>query len=395
MIKKSVILCVDDEQMILNALKSHLQRRFSDHYDFEFAESAEEALEVVDELYNDGYTIPLIICDQIMPGMMGDEFLIEIHHSHPDIIKIMLTGQAGLESAMNAVNNANLYRYLTKPWNEEDLLLSVEKALEQHGLLNKLREKNLELAMTNKELAKQKQQALAASHAKSRFLGIMSHELRTPLNHIINFSEILQDDLKERGLDEFIADLHHIEKSGKDLLAIVSNVLDVTSAVAENPKLDLQAIPVRNMLQVIIEPITAKAITRHNVLTVAYADNMGDMITDENRVRTIIENILDNACKFTENGHINVKVTRERRDDTEWIELIIADTGMGIDEEQQARIFHPFCQADESTTRKHGGVGLGLALAQINCLALGGKINLQSKMGEGSTFKICFPVNIT
>lgn len=132
--KKDIILCIDDEQIILNALSKQLMRKFGARFEYEFAESAEEALVLTEELEQQGHTIALVITDQIMPGMNGDEFLAEFHKKCPKSIKILLTGQASLESAMNAINKADLYRYITKPWNEDDLLLTVEKGLQQYYL---------------------------------------------------------------------------------------------------------------------------------------------------------------------------------------------------------------------------------------------------------------------
>ncbi len=135
--KKDVILCIDDEQIILNSLSKQLIRRFGTRFEYEFAESGEEALEIVEELDEDGQTVVMAISDQIMPGMYGDEFLTIFHERYPKSIKILLTGQAALDSAMNAINKADLYRYLTKPWNEEDFLLTVDRGLQQYYLQDK------------------------------------------------------------------------------------------------------------------------------------------------------------------------------------------------------------------------------------------------------------------
>lgn len=136
--EKPVIICVDDEQIILNSLNTQLGRKFGEDYELEFAESAEEALDLIDELSEEGLQVVMIISDQIMPGMSGDEFLTTVHQTNPEIIKILLTGQAALESAINAVNHADLYRYLTKPWEEADLILTIEKGLKHYGMMESL-----------------------------------------------------------------------------------------------------------------------------------------------------------------------------------------------------------------------------------------------------------------
>lgn len=130
--KKPVIVCVDDEKFILDSLARQLQRKFGSAYDYEFAESAEEALEIVNDLLKTGHQVIMVISDQIMPGMSGDQFLTSLHRTSPGTVKILLTGQASLESAVNVINNANLYKYLTKPWSEEDFLISVESGIKHY-----------------------------------------------------------------------------------------------------------------------------------------------------------------------------------------------------------------------------------------------------------------------
>jgi class 3 adenylate cyclase/FixJ family two-component response regulator len=129
--QKSIIICVDDERIILNALDRQLQRKFGDHYEYEFAESAEEALVIIEELTKKGYTIATVISDQIMPGMSGEELLTYIHKKHPKSLKVLLSGQASLESVINVINNADVYRYLTKPWDEDALLEALEDGLQE------------------------------------------------------------------------------------------------------------------------------------------------------------------------------------------------------------------------------------------------------------------------
>jgi DNA-binding NtrC family response regulator len=129
---KKTILCVDDEKIILDSLKSQLKRRYGTDFDYEVALGAEEALEIVDEFSEEGITILIIVSDWLMPGIKGDEFLINIHKRYPKIIKFMLTGQADQESIDNAYKNANLYCCLSKPWNEQELYEAIDSALEEN-----------------------------------------------------------------------------------------------------------------------------------------------------------------------------------------------------------------------------------------------------------------------
>lgn len=128
MVKKA-ILCVDDEEIILTSLRDQLQNHFGDQYMYEFAESAGEALEVIEELDQKGLEILIIVSDWLMPGMKGDEFLMRIHQQYPQIVKVMLTGQANLEAIERTQQNANLYRCLYKPWSEAELMETLASGL--------------------------------------------------------------------------------------------------------------------------------------------------------------------------------------------------------------------------------------------------------------------------
>ena len=146
------ILCVDDQKVILDSLKEQLRRNLREIYELETAESGEEALEILEELQEEGVEVALLISDQIMPGIKGDELLIEVHQLYPQIIKIMLTGQADAQAVGNAVNKANLYRYLDKPWKETDLILTVKEALRSYSQNQQLVEQNKELQKLNNSL---------------------------------------------------------------------------------------------------------------------------------------------------------------------------------------------------------------------------------------------------
>lgn len=126
---KKTILCVDDEKIILDSLKSQLKRRFANRFNYETAVNASEALEVIEEM--EGQNIIIIVSDWLMPGINGDVFLIKVHKEYPQILKIMLTGQADQDSIDNAFHNANLYKCLKKPWDEEELFAALEGALEE------------------------------------------------------------------------------------------------------------------------------------------------------------------------------------------------------------------------------------------------------------------------
>lgn len=129
---KPVILCVDDEPVVLDSLKIQLKNAFRDTYGYEMAESSDEAWEILEELSKDNTNVVVIVSDWLMPGMKGDEFLIKVHQKFPNVLKIMLTGQADMEAIQQAIEQANLYRCLSKPWNSEELIATIESGLKNY-----------------------------------------------------------------------------------------------------------------------------------------------------------------------------------------------------------------------------------------------------------------------
>jgi len=160
---KGYIICVDDEVSVLETLQEQLRERFGQTHEIEIAESAENALALIDEIQESGEVIEVIISDQVMPGMKGDKFLEEIHRKLPDAIKILLTGQAGLDSAIRAINYGGLSRYVEKPWNIDllsrdiqELITKFRQNLENQHMLKELNRRIQELEKENQELRKSK-----------------------------------------------------------------------------------------------------------------------------------------------------------------------------------------------------------------------------------------------
>ena len=167
---KQVIICVDDEKTVLKSLKTELKDALGNTYRIEIAEGGEDALELISELLEDGYEIPLIISDYVMPDMKGDELLRRAHQLSPKTLKVMLTGQATIEAVANAIKNAKLYRYIGKPWQTEDLKLTVTEAVHSYSQDKKLVSQNAELRKINQELEISLQQQSKLTEAAKRFV---------------------------------------------------------------------------------------------------------------------------------------------------------------------------------------------------------------------------------
>jgi len=240
------------------------------------------------------------------------------------------------------------------------------------------------------ELLRARRDAEAANSAKSRFLANMSHELRTPLNAIIGYSEILQEEVEELGQPGLAPDLQKIRQAGKHLLALINDVLDLSKIEAGKMELYLETFEIPRMLDEVLTTVAPLVSANKNQLVVDGPSDLGAMRADLTRTRQILFNLLSNACKFTSDGTITVRTSSS---DTH-VTFAVEDTGIGMTEEQQARLFEAFAQADASTAKRFGGTGLGLAISQQFCKMMGGSLTVTSVPGHGTTFTVRLPRHV-
>lgn len=237
-----------------------------------------------------------------------------------------------------------------------------------------------------------KEEAEAASRAKSTFLANMSHELRTPLSTIIGYSEMLHDQAEAEGNTTLAKRLNHIEASGYRLLAILNDILDITQIEAENVALELEPIDVNTFINDLLITIRPLVTRNRNKFEVEKGENLGVILADAPKIQKVLMNLLSNAGKFTQEGLITLSVDRQTAVSPSQLIFQVQDTGIGMEFETIADLFHPFSQADTSMTRQYGGTGLGLAISYRLCQMMNGSIVVQSEPGEGSTFTVSIPI---
>jgi len=399
--EKATILVVDDTPDNLILMSNLLK----DRYHVKIVSNGERALKVAAS-----DTPPdLILLDIMMPGMDGYEVCERLKHDPKtaNIPVIFLTAKGEMADQKDGLE-LGAVDYITKPINPPIVLARVKNHLALKATSDFLRDQNqfleLEVAKRAKELMATREVALRnlqleeAGRMKSEFLANMSHELRTPLNAIIGFSEMLGDGLLgDLSLQQKEA-VNDIFTSGSHLLSLINDILDLSKVEAGKMTLELDALQPAMLIQAGLQVVREQAMSQHLRLVTDVAANLGSLWLDERKLKQILYNLLSNAVKFTpEGGEVRVTARRSSRQPLpdspfeDYLELVVADTGIGITPADQARLFQPFTQIDSTLARRFEGTGLGLVMVKRLAELHGGGVSLDSTPNRGSSFTVWLP----
>lgn len=357
----------------------------------------------------------VLITDYYLGWNNGLDIITEFRTRYPDLVIIMVTITGREEIAVEALKRG-ADDYILKRTDEltrlaaairnsldavENRIALRDAEMKKNQLLENLRSTNEALAAANKQLqaALSESQVLSekaeeASRAKSDFLAVMSHELRTPLNPILGFSELLADSISDEEQKSWVL---MIRQSGEQLLALIEDVLDYIKLEARKRTANPEPVEIGQVLESIVNPFVGLAKQRGIEFKRPNLDDLTFIsgVTDPQFIRQILGNLLANALKFTPSGWIGVDcklLTPEGTDMPHILKIVVSDSGIGIPADRLDRIFEPFFQAETGSTRRYGGIGLGLAISRNLATELGGNMSVQSKQGVGSTFTVHIPL---
>lgn len=389
LMERDLILCVDDESMVVDALKMELMQSLSSEFIIESARSGEEALEIAQEAITSGDHIILVISDQRMPGMTGEVLLSKLNAIIPQSLKILLTGYTDIEAVQYAINHAGLYRYIQKPWDRQDLVLTVSEAVDKYRTQKKLEEKTRQVIRMNEELEKMvEQRTLQLSDAIKElesFSYTVSHDLKSPLRSIDYYAKFILEDY-EKTLGEDVASML------KNIRSVCSGMFDLIDklllyAVTAKAEPEFSMVDMNSLFEQTFNEMMVAEQGRNIELKID--SNLPEVKADCVLIKQVVHNLLSNAVKFTrqkEEAVIRITCVKE----TGTYCFSVSDNGVGFNMNYAHKLFGLF-QRMHSHNRFEGS-GIGLATVKKIIEKHGGKVSISSEEGRGTQVSFALPL---
>ncbi len=381
------ILYIDDDAENLRTFK----RLFRKEYDILLAESGEEGLRILQE----HAPIPIIITDQRMPEMTGIEFLDQSIQISPESIRMILTGFTDVQALIDAINTGRVYRYITKPWDEQELYVTLKRAIESYELkrrnlqlLEDLQRKHEELEQSYRQLQEAQEQVIQAEKMASigRLASRIAHELRNPIQGIKMGLELLRHEMaeasnREEFMNTFAMNMQHINQEILSVETIVKDLLEY----ARDMRFEFSATDLNGVLVGVLFNLKERIQDARITVQTEYGD-IGEIQADGIRLRQVMLNLVQNSLEAMRSGG-TLTITTASANESH-VAVMLQDTGCGMTPEQQQRVFEPFF------TTKEKGVGLGMSIVHRIIEAHHGAIELESDVEKGTRFTVLLPRNI-
>jgi signal transduction histidine kinase len=381
---RHTLLVVDDEPDVVKSVRDLLRLE----YKVLTATSAAEGHKLMEQ-----EEVHIVMTDQRMPGTTGVEFLKNIRGEYPEAVRLLFTGYADIRAVIDAINAGNVYRYITKPWDPDELQTIIREAGERYDLIASNKKLMADLKVKNQELEKANRELETANQLKAAFIQVASHELRTPLT-------ILQglNDLAARaaaGQEPLVGWLQRIKAAGDRLLYLINQIVTMLAAGKFEQQIEKTPTDLNKLLNESVEDIWPFVELRKHQLVRDWPAEIGSVPLEPARIRDGLNHLLLNAVKFTADG--GTITLRARRDDGGAI-ISVSDNGIGISKENLAHLFKPFFTGfkvshHSSGTFEYGRQGLGLGLSVVKAFVElhGGTLDVASEQGKGTTFTMRLP----
>ncbi len=376
------ILYVDDEEINLRGFEMILE----DQYKIYTATSGKKALELLHQ-HDD---IKLIITDQRMPEMKGVEFLVQAQHILPESIRVILTGYSDINVIIEAVNDCNIFRYLSKPWKENEMSEAIRNALETYQLREDNKNLCVQLKSINESLeetVKERTQHLVElNEEKNRLINVVSHDLRAPLNNIMGLASLLK--MSEYALNEAATDVvAKVSESAIRLSHMIRRILDVGAIESKKINLQIEKVNLVDSLKKVSANFQIAAKEKRISLHHEFSGDCVCAQIDPNFFIEVMENLVSNALKFSQfDKRITLKVLKNDHH----VQAIVKDEGPGISKQDQLKLFQNFQTLSARPTAGELSTGLGLSICKKYVEAMNGRIFCKSEIGNGAEFVVEF-----
>ena len=378
---RPTILVVDDELEVLHSVRELLRH----DYRVLTAERGSDAVKILEE----DDTIEVLLSDQRMPGMSGAELFAHARRIRPMATRLIFTAYADVRAVIDAINQGNVFRYIAKPWDIDELQVILRQAVEQHRLLAENAELLASLKATNERLRE-------ANALKGAFIEVASHELNTPVAVVLGMTQLWKMTQSPTATETERSWVDRIQNAGKRLAATVERMLKLLRSDEFSNALEFRKVPLRPVVEESVAMMAPYLTARKQSIDLDLDPDLGEAEIDRSKIGDVLQNLLVNAIKFTpDEGRIRVKALAV---DSQYVRFAVIDEGIGIDLETKAHVFEPFFTGFDTMHHSSGefefgkrGIGLGLSLVKRFVELHGGEVDVQSIPGVGSSFGFTIP----